>query len=337
MVANETLKAGKKILVRRCVGEGYSFLLGNLPRFAIYAVPLTALLMIFEYLVRTETGFTIYYFLTGWTWDAPLWLLGEDFSREYETYRFSSEVISWSPLFGRSMVSGWTPYILAEAAFAAFWIRAFLHAPRDKSRRAKPFAIAAGKIFAVIWVFENLRFYAGFAGLWVIAKGVEYATSHNSIFVMMISIIVVPAVIALLLCRIPLAIPGIVAGARRFGIGGIAAPGLFGNVRLLAALVLATLPLVAVNWLLAEITGVSYEYPRYTDHAVLATLIQFGQQLAVFASYAVSYGIYATAWYLQADASRSSGLSTPFERKPEMLEGAEPLTPLDPPPPAPGG
>jgi hypothetical protein len=163
-------------------------------------------------------------------------------------------------------------------------------------------------------------------------EGVEYATSRDSVILLIVSILVT-VVVVLLLCRIPLAIPGIVAGARRFGIGGIAAPRLSGNFRLLAALVLAILPVVAVNWLLAEITGISFDSPRYTDHKVLANLVQFGQQLAIFAYFAVSYGIFATAWYLQADALQSSEVSTPFQRKLSSADGTESPTPPDPPPP----
>lgn len=327
-------KTSNKIPVWRSVGEGYSFLFKNPPCFAIYAVPLTALLIGFDYLVwRTETGVEIYFFLFGWMWKAKLWLLSEHFVQEYESYRFTLEALSWSPLFGKPLTAGWTPYILAEAAFAIFWIRAFLHGNQDKPVRTKSFAVAAGKIFVVIWIFENLRLHAGFAEYWMLMKGVEYAASHDSIFLLMVSIFVALPVIVLLLCRIPLAVPAIVAGAGRFGIDAIAAPGLFGNIRLLAALMLATLPLVAVNWLLVAITGVSYDSPRYTDHAVFATLIQFGQQLAVFASFAVSYGIYATAWRVMADASLSTGLSTPFQREHGQGGEAEPPTPPNSPPP----
>lgn len=312
------LKYQKKVPVWKSVGESYAFLVANLPRFAAYAVALSVLLAVYKYLLlRTEIGIRIYLFLTGWTFDLPGWILGESVYWDYLMLAGGLEVYSWSPLFGRFLLSNWAPAVLAEAAFAALWIRAFLRASKGEPWPVKPLALEVGKIFAVLWVFNGLTGYAAVGELWLIVKATEFMVAHNSVFLFIVSILVVPPVVALVLYRVPLAVPGIVAGERRFGIGAIRAASLGGTFRLLVALLLASIPFAAVEWLLANAFGFNYETRSLTDSEALNTVIAFAQQLANFVYFAVFYGVYAMAWYVQADDAKSTGLSAPSERAPQ--------------------
>lgn len=312
------LKYTKKVPVWKSVGESYAFLFGNLQRFAAYAVALAVLLQVFEYLLlRTETGTRIYLFLTVWMFDVPGWIVGESAYWSYLIFAGGLEAISFSPLFGRSFINNWTPVVLAEAAFAALWIRMFLRANRGEPWPAKPLALEVGKVFAVLWLFHGLKGYAAIGEYWLIFKASELMVTHDTVFFLVVSVLVVPPIVAFFLYRIPLAVPGIVAGEKRFGVGAIRMASLGGMVRLLVALLLASIPFAAVDWLLVKAAGFSYDSRSLTGSEVLNTLIEFGQQLANFTYIAVFCGVYAMAWYVQADAAQSTGLSAPSERVPQ--------------------